>query len=142
VRNVLHYELPLKKDDFLHRNGRTARMYADGAAYLLLLEDEPLPEYIAEAPPLVDLPRQVNIPERSPWVTLYISGGKKDKLSKIDIVGFFSKVGNLEKDDIGKIEIMDFMSFVAVKKNVSSALLKAVQGEKMKGKKYKIVITN
>ena len=142
VRNVLHYELPLKKDDFLHRNGRTARMHSDGTAYLLLLEDGPLPEYIKEAPDLVELPKQVNIPERSPWVTLYISGGKKDKLSKIDIVGFFSKIGKLEKEDIGKIEIMDFMSFVAVKKEASSALLKAVQGEKMKGKKYKIVVTN
>jgi hypothetical protein len=41
---------------------------------------------------------------------------EKDKLSKMDIVGFLSKKGELAKDDIGKIEILDFMSFVAVKK--------------------------
>ena len=79
-------------------------------------------------------------PPLPPWVTLYISGGKKDKLSKMDIVGFLSKKGGLRQDELGKIELMDFMSFVAVKKDVVGRLLKAVQAEKMKGKKYKIVV--
>lgn len=142
VKNVVHFELPLKQQDFLHRNGRTARMHAEGAAYLIRQPDEPLPVYLTEAPPVIDLPTDTLIPESSPWITLYISGGKKDKLSKIDIVGFLSKKGHLGKDDIGKIEVMDFMSFVAVKKTVVKALLAAVQSEKMKGKKYKIVVTN
>ena len=73
-------------------------------------------------------------------MTLYISGGKKDKLSKIDIVGFLSKKGGLKPDDLGKIEMMDHMSFVAVKKEILKHLLKAIQNEKMKGKKYKIAV--
>ncbi|HRI60442.1 MAG TPA: DEAD/DEAH box helicase [Saprospiraceae bacterium] len=140
VRNVIHYELPLKQNDFLHRNGRTARMHAEGTAYLLMHPDEPLPAYLPDAPPLLELPPTETLPEPSPWITLYISGGKKDKLSKMDIVGFLSKKGNLQKDDIGKIEVMDFMSFVAVKKDIAEGLLKAIQSEKMKGKKYKIVV--
>jgi ATP-dependent RNA helicase DbpA len=142
VKNVVHFELPLKQNDFLHRNGRTARMHSEGTAYLILHEDESLPAYMQTAPPLLELPPTNTLPERSPWVTLYISGGKKDKLSKIDIVGFLAKKGNIGKEDIGKIELMDFMSFVAVKKEVVRNLLKAIQTEKMKGKKYKIVITN
>ena len=142
VRNVIHYEIPLKQQDFLHRNGRTARMHAEGTAYLLLLPGETLPPYLEEAPPLFEIPPTDTFPEPSPWVTLYISGGKKDKLSKTDIVGFFSKKGQLQKDDIGKIEMLDFMAFVAVKKAVVGALLKAIQSEKMKGKKYKIVVTD
>jgi superfamily II DNA/RNA helicase len=142
VKNVIHFELPLKQNDFTHRNGRTARMHAEGTAYLMLHKNESLPAYMQVTPPLFELPQTLNIPEPSPWVTLYISGGKKDKLSKIDIVGFLSKKGNLEKDDIGIIEVMDFMSFVAVKKDVVKDLLKAVQSEKMKGQKYKIVVTN
>ncbi len=141
VRNVVHFELPQKQNDFLHRNGRTARMHAEGSAYLILHHDEPLPAYLPETPLLLELPETETRPEPSPWVTLYISGGKKDKLSRIDIVGFLSKKGNLQKEDIGKIEIMDFMSFVAVKKDIAAGLLKAIQSEKMKGKKYKIVVT-
>lgn len=142
VKNVIHFEKTLKQNDFVHRNGRTARMHAQGTAYLVMHTDEPLPAYLPEPPDLLELPIQESLPEPSPWVTLYISGGKKDKLSKIDIVGFLSKKGNLQKEDIGKIEVMDFMSFVAVKKEVTAGLLKAVQAEKMKGKKYKIVVTN
>ena len=140
VKNVIHYELPLKQNDFLHRNGRTARMHAEGSAYLLMHSGEPLPVYLPVPPPLLELPPDETLPELSPWITLYISGGKKDKLSKMDIVGFLSKKGNLQKDDIGKIEVMDFMSFVAVKKDIAEGLLKAIHSEKMKGKKYKIVV--
>ena len=141
VKHVIHYELPLKRDDFLHRNGRTARMHAAGYAYLLMLPDEPLPAYLTEAPPLLELPADAPLPAPSPWITLYISGGKKDKLSKMDIVGFFSKKGDLQQDELGKIEVLDYMSFVAVKKDVAARLLENVQGEKMKGKKYKVVVT-
>ena len=141
VKNVIHYELPLKKEDFVHRNGRTARMHAEGTAYLLMQADQPLPGYLPDAPPLLELPDDSPLPEPSPWLTLYISGGKKDKLSRMDIVGFLSKKGDLQKDDIGKIEVLDFMSFVAVRKAIVERLLPAVQAEKMKGKKYRMVIT-
>jgi superfamily II DNA/RNA helicase len=138
VKHVIHFELPLKNNDFIHRNGRTARMYSDGIAYLILNPDEPLPAYLEIQPERFQLPEERIPPPFSPWMTLYISGGKKDKLSKIDIVGFLSKKGNLQQDDIGKIELMDFMSFVAVKKNVVGPMLDRIQKEKMKGKKYKI----
>ena len=138
VRHIIHYELPLKSTDFLHRNGRTARMYAEGAAYLMLSPEEPLPVYVMQRPEPVLLPEQSDLPPASPWTTLYISGGKKDKLGKIDIVGFLGQKGGLSKDDIGTIEMLDFMSFVAVKKTEIKGLLQQIAQEKMKGKKYKI----
>nr|MBP6810739.1 DEAD/DEAH box helicase [Saprospiraceae bacterium] len=90
VKNVVHYELPMKQNDFIHRNGRTARMHAQGAAYLILPPDEQLPAYLTVRPEVLQLPADQALPALPPWVTLYISGGKKDKLSKIDIVGFLS----------------------------------------------------
>ncbi|MFN0015924.1 MAG: DEAD/DEAH box helicase [Saprospiraceae bacterium] len=142
VRNVVHYEAPMKHNDFLHRNGRTARMHADGTAYLLLGKNEPLPVYLAEAPPpLFEVPRSETLPPPAPWLTLYISGGKKDKISKMDIVGFLSKKGNLNQTDIGKIEVLDHMAFAAVRRDLAAGVLKLVQAEKMKGKRYKIVVT-
>ena len=140
VKNVVHYELPMKNNEFIHRNGRTARMHAQGAAYLILSPDAPLPAYLTERPEALVLPTAQELPPFPAWVTLYISGGKKDKLSKMDIVGFLSKKGDLKPGELGKIEVMDHMSFVAVKKEVVGHLLKAVQNEKMKGSKYKIAV--
>jgi superfamily II DNA/RNA helicase len=138
VRHVVHYHFPLKREEFIHRNGRTARMNAQGNAYLLLYENEPKPEYLTNLPQSIDIPSSTNLPEISVWSTLYISGGKKDKLNKVDIVGFLSKKGMLEKEDLGLIEVLDNMSFVAVKTQIINHLLKNIATEKMKGKKYKI----
>lgn len=140
VKNVVHYELPMKLNEFIHRNGRTARMHAQGAAYLILSPDAQFPGYLTEPPEVLELPANLPVPPLSPWVTLYISGGKKNKLSKTDIVGFLSKKGGLKPDQLGKIEMMDYMSFVAVKKEVLKHLLKVIANEKMKGQKYKIVL--
>ena len=140
VKNVIHYELPFNNEDFTHRNGRTARMNAEGTAYLLLHDGEAKPPYLTHLPREFKVPKNNSLPKLTDWITLYVSGGKKDKLSKMDIVGFLSKKGNLEKNDIGLIEVMDFMSFVAVKKSKVVALLAGIQNEKMKGQKYRIEI--
>jgi hypothetical protein len=80
------------------------------------------------------------LPKPPEFQTIYISGGKKNKLNKIDIVGFFSQKGKLEKDDLGLIEVKDFISFAAVKFNKVKDLLHNVRDEKMKGKKFKIEV--
>jgi superfamily II DNA/RNA helicase len=138
VKYVIHYQLSFKKEEFVHRNGRTARMNAEGTAYLLLHESEPAPKYITPTPDILEVPKNSPIPKPSEWVTLYISGGKKDKISKADIAGFFMRKGDLKQDEVGLITIMDFMSFVAVKKKKAKSLLLLSQNEKMKGAKYKI----
>lgn len=140
VRNVIHFELPDRASDFGHRNGRTARMHNEGSAFLILNSEADLPEYLPGLPELFELPELTPMPPLAEWVTLYISGGKKDKLSKTDIVGFLSKKGELQKEDVGKIELLDHMSFVAVKKELVKTVLKKIQGEKMKGDKYKIEV--
>lgn len=141
VKYVIHYELPTQKDDFIHRNGRTARMFAEGTAFLLLSDAAELPPYLPEKLEMFQIPSNHPQPPAPRWETLYISGGKKDKLSKVDIVGFLCQKGQLDKAEIGKIELMDFMSFVAVSAEKAEALVKLVQMEKMKGKKYKIGIS-
>ena len=140
VKNVIHYEMPFNNENFVHRNGRTARMNASGTAYIILSKNESEPKYLDELPEIFKIPKNNPLPKESEWVTVYISGGKKDKISKMDIVGFLSKKGNLEKYDIGLIEVMDYMAFVAIKKNKVKALLGLIRDEKMKGKKYKIQI--
>jgi hypothetical protein len=113
-------------------------MHAEGNAFLLIGKNEKLPVYLSVPPEIFEIPAVDSLPDPSPWVTLYISGGKKDKISKTDIVGFLVKKGELDLHEIGKIEGMDFMSFVAVNKSKVENLLIKVKNEKLKGKKYQI----
>jgi len=140
MKHVIHFELPMKGDEFVHRNGRTARMEAEGTAYILHAPDEVLPGYVREGTPVLTLPGKKPAVAVSDWTTIYISGGKKNKLSKMDIVGFLMQKGKLDKQDLGLIEVKDNISFAAIKKQVVAGMLKAIANEKMKGKKYKIEI--
>jgi superfamily II DNA/RNA helicase len=138
IRNIIHYHLPSSEEIFTHRNGRTARMDASGTAYVIYSHGENLPDYITENAVLQELPATYPLPEKPKWSTLFIAAGKKDKVNKIDIVGFFSQKGQLKKEDIGLIEVKDFFSFVAVKKIKVSDVLQLIKNEKIKNKKVKI----
>lgn len=140
MKHVVHYHLPSTEAEFTHRNGRTARMEATGTAYLLIHAGEQLPYYIRQKPEELTIPAGLKLPKLAEWVTIYINGGKKDKLNKVDIVGFLSQKGRLEKDEIGLIIVKDRNAFVAVKKQKVKTLLPLVQNEKIKGTKYKIVV--
>jgi len=140
MKHVIHYHLPLKEDEFTHRNGRTARMQASGTAYLIVNESEKKLDYVDYEMPVLNVENNTNLPKPPEFQTIYISGGKKNKLNKIDIVGFFSQKGKLEKGDLGLIEVKDFISFAAVKFNKVKDLLRNVKDEKMKGKKFKIEV--
>lgn len=140
MKHVIHYHLPLQEHEFTHRNGRTARMHASGTAYMIFHRNEFRPKYIDESLEILELPEKSTLPKPPEFVTIYISGGKKNKLNKVDIVGFFSKKGELEKGDLGLIEVKDFMSFVAVKRSIFRTLLDKTRDEKIKGKKYKVEV--
>ena len=140
MKHVIHFHLPSTEAEFTHRNGRTARMEATGTAYILVHTDEQLPYYIRQRPNELEIPKGEKIPKPAEWITLYINGGKKDKLNKVDIVGFLSQKGGLQKDELGLIIVKDHNSFVAVKKHKIKTLLPVVQNEKIKGTKYKIVV--
>jgi ATP-independent RNA helicase DbpA len=137
IRYIVHYHLPDTEDSFTHRNGRTARMDASGTAILILSPEEKLPEYIGSVED-VELTEEHPIPEKPKWSTLFIAAGKKDKVNKIDIVGFLSKKGELKKEDIGIIEVKDFFSFVAVRKVKVGHVLELIKNEKIKNKKVRI----
>ncbi len=140
IRYIIHYHLPHTEDAFTHRNGRTARMDASGTAILILSAEEKLPPYINADVENIELPEQSEIPEKPKWSTLFIAAGKKDKVNKVDIVGFLSNRGQLKQEDIGLIEVKDFFSFVAVRKANVGHALQLIKNEKIKNKKVKIEI--
>lgn len=140
IRFIIHYHLPVSADVFVHRNGRTARQDDFGTVIVLLGPSEYLPSFMPAEMPLFVLKQSQVLPDKSEWTTLYFSLGKKDKINKIDIVGFLSHIGALKKDDIGLIEVKDFMAFAAVRRNTASETLRLINGQKIKGKKVKVGI--
>ncbi|HFK5574578.1 DEAD/DEAH box helicase [Elizabethkingia anophelis] len=139
VESIVHYQLPPKEDAFIHRNGRTARMNAKGFAYLIMKEDDNFP-FLKNDIPVENVEGENKIPQQTTFQTIYISAGKKDKVNKVDIVGYLIKKGELGKDDIGLIEVKDTTSYVAVSRKKIPELLKKLATEKLKGKKVKMEI--
>jgi len=140
IRYIIHYHLPHTEEIFIHRNGRTARMDASGTAILILSGEEKLPGYISQHVEEIQLPATATLPEKPKWSTLFIAAGKKDKVNKVDIVGFLSNKGQLKQEDIGLIEVKDFFSFVAVRKVKMGHTLELIKNEKIKNKRVKIEI--
>ncbi|WP_341837909.1 DEAD/DEAH box helicase [Chitinophaga pollutisoli] len=140
IRYVIHYQLPHTPETFTHRNGRTARMEASGTAILILAPHETVPSFISPEPEIISLPEKAVLPQKPDWTTLFIAAGKKDKVNKVDIVGFLSHKGKLKKEDIGIIVVKDFFSFVAIRKSKAGPALQLIQSERIKNKKVKISI--
>lgn len=133
---ILHYHLPIRLEEFTHRNGRTARMNAKGTAYVLHWRNERLPDFM----PVMDEEyiHDRELPEKPDWVTLSLTGGRKDKISKGDIAGFFFKEGGLAREQLGTIEVKNTQSFVAVKENVLSTIFHTLDNKRLKKAKIRL----
>ncbi|MFI1773739.1 DEAD/DEAH box helicase [Thalassobellus citreus] len=135
---IIHYELPRHEEEFIHRNGRTARVNAKGTAYILKWENQLLPEFIKNV-------NGINISKKAPhkpqyWETLFISGGRKDKISKGDIAGMFFKQGGLNKDQLGTIELKPDCAFVGIPLTLAEELVEKLNNTRLKKKKVRVTI--
>ena len=137
MKYIIHFQLPLSKEEFTHRNGRTARVSTKGTAYVLKWKEERLPEFIG-TPPVEDISKQ-SIRKPVFWETLFISGGRKDKISKGDIAGMFFKLGKLTKDQLGIIELKQDCAFVAVPATIASHLAENLNNTRLKKKKVRVI---
>lgn len=135
---IIHYQIPLHEEEFIHRNGRTARMHANGTAYVLQWKEEELRPFIKGQELNTLTESQDKAGKR--WSTLFISGGRKDKISKGDIAGLFFKQGNLEKGELGIIELKQDCAFVAVPFAKAKQLCHALSNTRLKKKKVRISI--
>ncbi|MDC1106239.1 DEAD/DEAH box helicase [Prolixibacteraceae bacterium] len=135
VQHVVHYQMPRDLDVAVHRNGRTSRGDKEGNIYVVLKEDETISAALADIDwKCWNLDKE--FPEIKPpyWDTLYIGAGKKNKINKIDIVGFLCQKGELEKTEVGMIQVKDYRAYVAVPRKKISSLIQKVKRLKIKGK--------
>lgn len=133
VDNIIHYHLPQTADDYIHRVGRTARWEASGHTFFLLGPEEHTPEFIEGEVEEYAVTKEFKIPAPSKMSTIYIGKGKKDKLSKGDIVGFLCKKGGLKSDEIGRIDVKDRYTYAAISRSRLDNVLRHTAGEKIKG---------
>ena len=136
IKFIIHYQLPPREEEFTHRNGRTARMNKEGTAYILNWKEARLPDYLKDVYE-AEIPEEKSV-ETSEWTTVFVSGGRGDKISKGDIVGFFIKSGGLEKDELGNIELKQDCAFVAVKATKAKQLIAKLNNQKLKTKKVRL----
>jgi len=135
VDNIIHYHLPQGEAEYTHRVGRTARWDAEGRTFVLLGPQEHLPEYANQDMPVYEIPADlppVALPRMS---TIYIGKGKKDKISKSDVLGFLCKKCGLQGGEIGRIDVTDRFCYAAVQRGKLKTVLRLAAGEKIKGVK-------
>ena len=135
IDNIIHYHIPESEDGYVHRVGRTARWDKRGRAFFILGPGESVPAYVQaciESYNLPVAPSDAVIPEPR-MATVYIGKGKKDKISKGDIVGFLCKIGGLSRDEIGRIDVKDRYSYAAISRRKLQQVIRNTKGEKIKG---------
>lgn len=133
---IIHYHLPYKASEFTHRNGRTGRMNASGTAYVLTWAEDELPDFMPQMEE--ESLKQADNPKPTEWTTIFISGGRKDKISKGDIAGLLMKKGGLDPNELGVIELKPDCAFVAVKKSKAVHIIDTLNNSKIKKRKVRI----
>lgn len=142
VKNIIHYHLPVSQESYTHRNGRTARVDKTGDVYILTHQDEQLPDFVT-------IDETFNLPEKCEKKsivnrnsTLYFKAGKKEKISKADIVGFIANNSQIAPNEIGVINVYDHYALVAIPKQKAKTAVSQLLKAKIKGKKIRIEIAS
>ena len=136
VGAVIHYHLPETSAAAIHRSGRTARWQQTGTTYFILGPGEQLPQEMAQTAAKEFVPQPdtaTSQPLLPPMATIYIGKGRREKISRGDIVGFLCKKGGLQAHQLGRIDVYDHHAYAAVSRQAVTGLLAAVKGERIKG---------
>ena len=141
LRSVVHYHLPQKRNEFVHRCGRTGRWTSRGDSYLLVGPEETVPDFVTEALQECDLTngeQQRMRPQPPNRVALYIGKGKEHKICRGDVVGFLCRQGGLNAGDIYRVDIRPRCAYALVSRSVWQKAVKGCDGAKIKGIKTRV----
>lgn len=134
---VIHYHIPSSREAWIHRNGRTGRNGAEGTVYIIRSEIDSMPDYITT--------RRSWSPKttsedtlKAPNATLHINAGRKEKISRGDVVGFLVANAGLAASEIGRIDVADHQILVAVPREKARAVVVAVAPFKLKNKRVRV----
>lgn len=143
---VINFNLPSGAENYIHRIGRTGRAGGTGLAFSFFNPEEDFRlkeiEELRGLPCKIEDPLSLSYSETyslvPPMKTIYISGGKKDKLRPGDIVGALIGECKLKSEDIGDINIQPSFTFIAIKKGLAQKAIDGLSSGRIKKKKYKV----
>ncbi|MEH7345625.1 DEAD/DEAH box helicase [Bacillus sp. JJ1532] len=166
ITHVINYDLPLEKESYVHRTGRTGRAGQKGKAitFVTPFEDRflsEIEEYIGFEIPKMVAPSKEEVSDKKPFfeakmnveptikkakseklnkqiMKLYFNGGKKKKLRAVDFVGTIAKINGVSVEDIGIITILDTASYVEILNDKGPIVLKKMKDTTIKGKLLKV----
>ncbi|MEK3993293.1 DEAD/DEAH box helicase [Psychrobacillus sp. FSL K6-2365] len=170
ITHVIHYDVPLEQESYVHRTGRTGRAGRSGKSIMLATpfedkfvreietfigfeitaESEPTKEDVVKSRASFDEKMQEQ-PEvkkskgeqlNMNITKLYFNGGKKKKIRAVDFVGTIAKIEGVSADDIGIITIQDTVSYVEILNGKGPLVLKKMRNTTVKGKLLKVHIAN
>ncbi len=148
---VINYDLPFETENYIHRIGRTGRAGKTGQAFSLLKPGQrqrldEINEYQdsrfglenMDDYPASGMDEHSSFPEAE-MMTLSINGGRKNKISAGDILGALTAQKGIDGSAIGKIDRMDFITFVAVRREAADKARKVLEQKPIKGRRFKVM---
>ncbi len=166
ITHVINYDIPVEKESYVHRIGRTGRAGNTGTAITFVCPYETrffneIQEYLGYSISKKEIPSEEEVeqgkkifekkfkfrpkPKRDKSAELnkeitklHINAGKKKKIRPGDILGAIINIEGISGDDIGIIDVQDNFSYVDILGKKGSIVLKALQHTTIKGKKVKV----
>ena len=146
---AINYDLPFESETYIHRIGRTGRAGSEGLALSLVTPGEEF--RINQINQLMkrdfEIETMIEKTESNHYldpemITLSINGGRKNKISAGDILGALTSEKGISGKDVGKIDRLDFLTFVAVKRESADKALKVLETGQVKGRSFKAIIND
>jgi len=142
---VINYELSRDPEVHIHRIGRTARAGSKGLAVSLFSASErrqlkAIEEYQDAAAKIVTASTLAEPGEFKlypPMITLFVNGGRKEKLRAGDLLGALTASGEITGNLIGKITLFDKVAYVAIEQKAAKLALEILAHGKIKGRKFR-----
>ena len=166
VTLIINYDVPMEKESYVHRTGRTGRAGNEGKAITFATPYEgkflrAIERYIGFEIPKMEMPKHHEVAKakaafdekisgrrvvrnnkteriNQDIMKLHFSGGKKKKIRAVDFVGTIAKIPGVTAEDIGIITIQDNLSYVDILNGKGSVVLQAMENTTIKGKKLKV----
>ncbi len=166
INLIINYDVPVDKEIYVHRIGRTGRIGKEGKAITFVTQYEnrflteienfvekktivktrPNQEIIdnlknkfmedQNKKPILKNKKGHNIDKEI--MKIHINAGKKTKMRAVDIVGTLCNLDGIDPSDVGIIEIRDVSTFVEILNNKGDLVLAKLRETPIKGRLRKV----